>query len=59
MLTSLPSPLRTILIFMSILTFLVDAYPTYAASAIAANAFARCAFAGTYYKQGDKNPKQR
>ncbi|KAL2207774.1 MFS general substrate transporter [Sarocladium strictum] len=38
----------TILIFTGVLTFLVDAYPTYAASAIAANAFVRCAFAAAF-----------
>ncbi|ETS82306.1 hypothetical protein PFICI_07308 [Pestalotiopsis fici W106-1] len=36
----------TLLVFTGIFTFLVDAYPLYAASALAANAFARCAFAG-------------
>ena len=32
--------------FTGIFTFLVDAYPDYAASALAANAFVRCVFAG-------------
>ncbi|KAH8202443.1 hypothetical protein TruAng_003428 [Truncatella angustata] len=35
----------TLLVFTGIFTFLVDAYPLYAASALAANAFTRCAFA--------------
>ncbi|RFU74475.1 major facilitator superfamily transporter [Trichoderma arundinaceum] len=33
-------------VFTGIFTFLVDAYPMYAASALAANAFVRCSFAG-------------
>lgn len=41
-----PRERRTLLVFTGIFTFLVDAYPLYAASALAANAFARCAFAG-------------
>ncbi|KAH7630367.1 hypothetical protein B0T09DRAFT_147488 [Sordaria sp. MPI-SDFR-AT-0083] len=32
--------------FTGIFTFLVDAYPRYAASALAANALVRCSFAG-------------
>ncbi|KAF4962165.1 hypothetical protein FSARC_9739 [Fusarium sarcochroum] len=35
-----------ILLFTGIFTFLVDAYPKYAASALAANTFVRCVFAG-------------
>jgi hypothetical protein len=35
------------LVFTGIFTFMVDAYPQYAASAMAANSFARCSFAGT------------
>ncbi|CAG7562324.1 unnamed protein product [Fusarium equiseti] len=35
-----------LLVFSGVFTFLVDAYPQYAASALAANAFVRCAFAG-------------
>ena len=35
-----------LLVFTGIFTFLVDAYPQYAASAMAANSFARCSFAG-------------
>ena len=37
---------RTLLVFTGIFTFLVDAYPHYAASAMAANAFTRCTLAG-------------
>ncbi|KAM0277876.1 hypothetical protein ACHAQH_005508 [Verticillium albo-atrum] len=36
----------TLLVFTGIFTFLVDAYPLYAASVLAANAFVRCMFAG-------------
>ncbi|TVY78381.1 Efflux pump atB [Lachnellula suecica] len=36
------------MVFSGIWTFLVDAYPTYAASALAANAFARCMFAAAF-----------
>ncbi|KAI0137548.1 major facilitator superfamily domain-containing protein [Xylariales sp. AK1849] len=38
----------TLLVFTGIFTFLVDAYPSYAASALAANAFTRCAFAAAF-----------
>ncbi|PYH80258.1 MFS general substrate transporter [Aspergillus uvarum CBS 121591] len=38
----------TILVYSGIFTFLVDAYPSYAASALAANSFARSAFAGVF-----------
>jgi uncharacterized membrane protein YvlD (DUF360 family) len=38
---------RTVLVFSGVFTFLVDAYPLYAASALAANSFARSSFAGT------------
>ncbi|PYI12327.1 MFS general substrate transporter [Aspergillus sclerotiicarbonarius CBS 121057] len=38
----------TILVYSGILTFLVDAYPSYAASAMAANSFARSSFAGVF-----------
>lgn len=34
-----------LLVFSGIFTFLVDAYPLYAASALAANSFARSSFA--------------
>ncbi|KAK8039961.1 multidrug resistance protein [Apiospora rasikravindrae] len=39
---------RTLLVFTGIFTFLVDAYPKYAASAMAANAFTRCVFAAAF-----------
>ncbi|EOO01803.1 putative fluconazole resistance protein 1 protein [Phaeoacremonium minimum UCRPA7] len=38
----------TLLVFNGVFTFLVDAYPLYAASALAANAFVRCTFAGEH-----------
>lgn len=38
---------RTLLVFSGIFTFLVDAYPLYAASSLAANSFARSSFGGT------------
>ncbi|KAI9167977.1 major facilitator superfamily transporter [Paramyrothecium foliicola] len=38
----------TLLVFTGIFTFLVDAYPSYAASALAANAFVRCIFAAAF-----------
>ncbi|KAK9779032.1 putative Major facilitator superfamily domain-containing protein [Seiridium cardinale] len=38
----------TLLVFTGIFTFLVDAYPLYSASALAANAFTRCAFAAAF-----------
>ncbi|KAI1652498.1 MFS general substrate transporter [Daldinia decipiens] len=38
----------TLLVFTGIFTFLVDAYPLYAASALAANSFARCTFAAAF-----------
>ncbi|PYI13135.1 bicyclomycin resistance protein [Aspergillus violaceofuscus CBS 115571] len=37
-----------VLAFIGIFTFLVDAYPQYAASALAANGFARCSFAAAF-----------
>ncbi|KAI8668550.1 Bicyclomycin resistance [Fusarium keratoplasticum] len=37
-----------LLVCTGIFTFLVDAYPLYAASALAANAFVRCLFAATF-----------
>ncbi|OGM44515.1 putative bicyclomycin resistance protein [Aspergillus bombycis] len=37
-----------LLAFTGIFTFLVDAYPQYAASALAANGFARCTFAAAF-----------
>ncbi|KAH6714113.1 hypothetical protein BKA61DRAFT_56137 [Leptodontidium sp. MPI-SDFR-AT-0119] len=41
--------LRTLLVFSGIFTFLVDAYPLYAASSLAANSFARSSFGGTFF----------
>ncbi|KAL1982989.1 hypothetical protein VTN96DRAFT_604 [Rasamsonia emersonii] len=38
----------TVLVYSGIFTFLVDAYPLYAASALAANSFARSSFAGIF-----------
>lgn len=38
----------TLLVFTGIFTFLVDAYPHYAASAMAANAFTRCTLAAAF-----------
>ncbi|GAB0136145.1 hypothetical protein EsDP_00004457 [Epichloe bromicola] len=43
-----PSGGRNVLLFTGIFTFLVDAYPLYAASALAANAFVRCLFAASF-----------
>ncbi|KAM7224214.1 MFS general substrate transporter [Rhypophila decipiens] len=40
--------LGTMLAFTGIFTFLVDAYPRYAASALAGNAFVRCSFAAIF-----------
>lgn len=39
---------RTILVYSGVFTFLVDAYPTFAASALAANSFTRSAFGGVF-----------
>lgn len=39
---------RTVLVYSGVFTFLVDAYPVYAASALAANSFARSMFAGIF-----------
>ena len=39
---------RTILVYSGIFTFLVDAYPTYSASALAANSFMRSSFGGIF-----------
>ncbi|GAD99243.1 MFS transporter [Paecilomyces variotii No. 5] len=38
----------TILVYSGVFTFLVDAYPTYAASALAANSFARSSFGAIF-----------
>lgn len=37
-----------ILVFSGVFTFLVDAYPLYAASALGANSFARSTFAAAF-----------
>lgn len=39
---------RTIFVYSGIFTFLVDAYPTYAASALAANSFTRSTFGAIF-----------
>jgi hypothetical protein len=39
---------RTILVYSGVFTFLVDAYPTFAASALAANSFTRSSFGGIF-----------
>lgn len=39
---------RMVLAYSGIFTFLVDAYPQFAASALAANSFARSSFAGVF-----------
>lgn len=44
-----------LLVFSGIWTFLVDAYPLYAASALAANVFARCMFAGAFPLFGEQS----
>ncbi|KAH3019373.1 hypothetical protein KXW60_006118 [Aspergillus fumigatus] len=38
----------TVLVYSGVFTFLVDAYPTYAASALAANSFVSSTFAGVF-----------
>jgi hypothetical protein len=43
------------LVFSGVWTFLVDAYPAYAASAMAANVFTRCMFAGAFPLFGDQS----
>ncbi|KAF7116057.1 hypothetical protein CNMCM5793_003978 [Aspergillus hiratsukae] len=45
----------TILVYSGVFTFLVDAYPTYAASALAANSFARSSFGGVFPLFGNQN----
>jgi hypothetical protein len=37
-----------VLVFAGVFTFLVDSYPTYAASALAANSFTRSIFAASF-----------
>jgi hypothetical protein len=46
---------RTILVYSGVFTFLVDAYPTYAASALAANSFARSTFGGVFPLFGNQS----
>ncbi|KAG0645429.1 Efflux pump atB ame [Hyphodiscus hymeniophilus] len=46
--------LGNFLAFSGIFTFLVDAYPTYAASSLAANTFTRCMFAAAFPLFGDQ-----
>lgn len=48
----------TLLAFSGIWTFLVHAYPAYAASALAANVFVRCMFAGAFPLFGDQMYKR-
>jgi hypothetical protein len=43
------------LTFSGIFTFLVDAYPAYAASALAANTFVRCMFAAAFPLFGEQS----
>jgi hypothetical protein len=43
------------LVFSGVFTFLVDAYPLYAASAMAANTFTRTMFAGAFPLFGDQS----
>lgn len=43
------------LVFSGIFTFLVDAYPNYAASALAANTFLRCIFAASFPLFGEQS----
>ena len=45
---------RTLLVFSGVFTFLVHAYPLYAASAMAANSFARSSFAAAFPLFGDQ-----
>ena len=45
---SVPYGMGGLLIFSGVWTFLVQSYPTYAASALGANAFTRLVFAGTF-----------
>lgn len=44
-----------LLVFSGVFTFLVDAYPVYAASALAANSFARSSFAAAFPLFGDQS----
>ena len=44
-----------LLVFSGCFTFLVDAYPLYAASALAANSFARSSFAAAFPLFGNQS----
>jgi len=44
-----------LLVFAGVFTFLVDAYPLYAASALAANSFARSSFAAAFPMFGNQS----
>lgn len=46
------------LLFSGVFTFLVDAYPAFAASAMAANTFSRCMFAAAFPLFGDQMYKK-
>lgn len=46
---------RNFLVFSGVWTYLVDAYPAYAASALAANTCARCVFAAAFPLFGDQS----
>jgi len=46
--TKLMPSCSVVLVYSGIFTFLVDAYPEFAASALAANSFARSSFAGIF-----------
>ncbi len=48
-------PGSMLLVFSGVFTFLVDAYPLYAASALAANSFARSSFAAAFPLFGDQS----
>ena len=48
------SKFPTLTLSSGIFTFLVDAYPLYAASALAANSFARSSFAAAFPLFGDQ-----
>jgi len=48
-----------VLVFSGVFTFLVDAYPLYAASALAANSFARSSFAAAFPLFGDQSKRRQ
>ncbi|KAJ2901384.1 Efflux pump atB [Zalerion maritima] len=48
----------TLLVFTGVFTFLVDAYPLYAASALSANALVRCSFAAIFPLFGEQMYKR-